>query len=145
MTGMETLIKQIYAQARLLGSCDRFKGTEDVQSLVRLFMSPQGVEFCMKHHFPNIATFRMFKACNLQRYGIYIDAGAITLTNPGRVILIGRTTATVNCSTLERHEVIMMHGAKAVVNASKWAVVFVTSEGGCRDVIKSTSDNALIL
>ena len=144
MTGMETLIKQIYAQARLLGSCDLFRGTEDLQGIIRLFTSPQGVEFCIKHHFPDLSTLRIFKTQGMERYGIYIDAGAVTLINPGRVILIGRTTATVECSTLDRHEVILMRGAKAVVNASKWAVVFITAEQGC-SVIRSTRENALIL
>lgn len=144
MNTIDMVIRQIYAQAKLLGCCDLFKGTEDLQGIIRLFTSPQGVEFCIKHHFPNLATLRLFKTQSVERYGIYIDAGAITLTNPGRVILVGRTTATVRCSTLDRHEVILMHGAKAVINASKWAVVFITAEQGC-SVIRSTSENALIL
>ena len=37
-----------------------------------------------------------------------------------------------------------MHGAKAVINASEWAVVFVKAEQGCT-VIRSTTDNAMIL
>lgn len=141
---IDTVIRQIYAQARLLGCCDLFRGTEDLQGIIRLFTSPQGVEFCIKHHFPNLATLRLFKTQGVEQYGIYIDAGTVTLTNPGRVILIGRTTATVNCSTMERYEVILLHGAKAAINASKWAVVFVTAEQGC-SVIRSTSENALIL
>lgn len=92
---METnaIIKQIYSQARQLGCCDLFKGTEDFEALVRLFRSPQGVEFCMNNHFPNTATFRLFKPLRPEQYGIYIDAGNITLTNPDKAILIGRTTA----------------------------------------------------
>lgn len=141
---METVIKQIYAQAKLLGCCPLFKGTEDLQGIIRLFTTTQGLEFCMQHHFPNIATLRLFKKHNVERYGIYIDAGAITLNDPTRVILIGRTSATINCSTLERHEVVLLHGARASINASKWSVVFVKAEQGCA-YLKNTSKNALIL
>lgn len=141
---METVIKQIFAQAKLLGCCPLFKGTEDLQGIIRLFTTTQGLEFCMKHHFPNIATLRLFKPYNVERYGIYIDAGAITLNNPTRAILIGRTSATINCSTLECHEIVLLHGARANVNATKWAVVFVKAEQGCA-FLKNTSENALIL
>lgn len=141
---METLIKQIYAQAKLLGCCEKFKGTEDLQGIIRLFTSPQGIEFCMKNHFPNISTLRLFKAYNVEKYGIYIDAGNTTLVNPRRAIVIGRTTLNLTCDTLERHELVLLRGARAVINASKWAVVFVRSEHGC-SCIKNTTDNALIL
>lgn len=142
---METLIKQIYAQARLLNACDLFTGKErTLDDIVRLFSSVQGLEFCIKNHFPNIATFRKFKPFNVERFGIYIDAGCITLENPAKAILIGRTSATVNCDTLARHEVFLLHGAKAVVNASKWAVVATTVEQGC-SIIRNTSENAIVL
>lgn len=142
---MKEIIRQIYAQAKLLGACSLFKGTEEtLDDIVRVFRTPQGIEFCMKHHFPSMATFRLFKAQGVERYGIYIDAGAITLKDPSRAILIGRTTATVFCDKTERHEVILLHGAKAVVNATKWAVVFTQVGKGC-SLIKNTAGNAIIL
>lgn len=161
---MDTLIKQIFAQwkiakeqarkecesrslhnlAEKYRACDMFKGTEDLQGIIRLYTSTQGLEFCMRYHFPNLATLRLFKKYNVEKYGIYIDAGAITLENPTRAILIGRTSATINCDTLKKHEVVLLHGANAIVNASKWSVVFVKAEQGCT-FIKNPSENALIL
>lgn len=142
---MEELIKQIHAQASLLKACPLFTGRErTLDDIVGLFFSAQGMEFCIKNHFPNLATFRQFKRYGVERFGIYIDAGTITLRNPARAILIGRTLATVNCDTLERHEVFVLHGAKAVVNASGWAVVSLTVEQGC-PVIRNTSDNAVVI
>ena len=142
---METLIRQIYAQARLLNACGLFTGKErTLDDIVRLFSSVQGIEFCIKNHFPNMATFRKFKQYNVERFGIYIDAGAVTLRNPKKVILIGRTSATIECDTLERHEVYLLHGAKAVVNASKWAVVATTVEQGC-SIIRKASEKAIVL
>lgn len=140
-----SIIQSLYEQARLSGACDKFTGAErTIDDIVRLFLSPQGIEFCMKHHFPNMAAVRQFKGQGLERYGIYIDAGMISLREPERVVLIGRTTATIRVSELKRHEIIVMHGAKAAVTATKWAVVRLQVEQGCQ-VIRNTADNAIIL
>lgn len=142
---MEQIIRQIYEQAQQLGVCPLFTGRErTVEDIVALFLNPQGMEFCMKHRFPNMATFRLFKAHHVERYGIYIDAGHITLTNPERAVLVGRTNAVVLCDTLARHEVMLLHNASATVNASGWAVVRTEMEAGCR-IIRNTYDHAIIL
>lgn len=142
---MEAIIKQIFVQAKLLGACSLFTGKErTVEDIVKVFVSPQGIEFCKKYRFPSTATFRLFKAHNVERFGIYIDAGTITLRNPRHAILIGHTSASVFFDKLERHELTLFRGARAVVNASKWAVVHVTSEQGC-SFIKNISDNAIII
>ena len=162
---MAAIIRQIYAQwviakeqarqecesrslhnvAEKYRKCNMFKGTErSIEELAAVFTSRQGLEFCIRYPFPNIATFRLFKGQGVEKYGIYIDAGVITLNNPARAILIGRTSATVNCDECKQHEIMLLHGAKAVVNASKWAVASVTASLGC-SVIKNTSENAIIL
>jgi len=125
--------------------CAMFKGNESVEQLAELYKTTQGVEFCAKYHFPNIHTIRLFKRENIERFGIYLDAGNITLTEPqGKVLLVGHTTAVVNCAQLRRYEVVCLHGAKAVINASKWAVVKTTAEKGCT-VIRNVRDNAIML
>ena len=142
---MEDIIKQVYKQAKLIGACSLFKGTErTTKDMVRLFLTPLGIEFCIKNHFPNMATFRAFAGQQLDKYGIYIDAGDITLKNPTRAILIGRTCATIYCDQTEQHNIILLHEAKAIVSASRWAVVRVQAEQGCH-VIKTTSGHAVIL
>ena len=142
---MEELIQQIYKQARLLGACELFTGKErTLEDIVHLFVTPQGIEFCINNHFPNMETFRLFKPYNVERFGIYIDAGTITLHNPERAILIGNTAATINNDTLEAHEIILLHGAKAIINASGWAVCKTTVSRGC-NIICNASGNAIIL
>lgn len=126
-------------------ACRMFKGNETTEQIVALYKSTQGVEFCARYHFPSVNTVRLFKGENVERFGIYIDAGSLTLTEPkDKVLLIGRTTATVECAQLRRYEVVCLHGARAVINASRWAVVKVTAEQGC-SVIKNIRDNAIIL
>lgn len=142
---IEQIIRQVYLQAKLTGACNRFKGTEKtLEDIVNLLCSPQGMEFCIEHHFPNMATFRLFKPFNPEQYGVYIDSGALTLRNPKKVVLVGRTNATIICDTLERHEVCLLHGAKANINASGWSVVSVSGSKGCQ-VIRNISGKAVIL
>lgn len=126
-------------------ACKMFNGEESVEQLATLYKSPQAVEFCMRYHFPNLATLRTFKSERPERFGIYIDAGTITLNNPNdKVLLIGRTTAVVNCSELKNYNVVCLHSARVVVNASGWAVVRVEAEAGC-NVVKNISENAVIV
>lgn len=161
---MKQIIRQIYAQWRVakdlatqeceqrslhhvaerFRQCTMFKGTEDLEGLVKLFTSTQGMEFCLRYNFPNLATFRQFKPFNVERLGVYIDAGAIVLKNPKRAVLIGRTSATISCNALERTEIYVFQGASVTVNASGWAVVSVQGVKGAR-VIKNVTDNAVIL
>ena len=99
----------------------------------------------MRYHFPNLSTLRTIKRERPERCGIYIDAGNITLYEPKeKVLLIGRTTAVVNCSEMRRYNIVCLHRSKAVVNASKWAVVRVEAENGAT-VVRNISDNAVIL
>lgn len=144
---MEKLIRQIYEQARVIGCCKMFTGSEKtLEDIIGLFTSPQGLEFCIKNKFPNIATYRAFKPWHeeARQYGIYVDAGAITLNNPRRAVLIGRTSATVTFDTLERHDVVVLQGAKCTVGAWKWAVVRVQADADS-EVIKCAYNNAIIL
>lgn len=142
---IEELIKKIHRQARLLGSCDLFTGGEKtLEDVVRLFTSVQGQEFCLNNRFPHLATFRLFKGMGVERYGIYIDAGIVTLKNPKRAFLVGHTHAIVNCDSLERHVINVFQGATATVNACGWAVVRVNTVQGAH-VIRNASGNAIIL
>lgn len=130
--------------ARKLAECDMFKGTEDLAELAALFKTPQGEEFCLASNFPNLATFRALRKFDTRRFGFYIDAGAIRLKNPETAVLIGKTNATIECDTCANHTIITMHGATATVLASGWAVVR-TEAGASTNIIRRTSDNAIIL
>lgn len=141
---LRTIIENIHGQCSCICDCKAFKGDESLEQLASLFLSEGGIDFCIRNHFPNTSTFRLFRDCGLEKYGIYIDSGDITLHNPGRAVLIGRTAAVVKCDTLKRHEVIVLHGAKALVSASRWAVVFTTVEPGST-CIKFTTENAIVL
>lgn len=125
-------------------ACRMFRGSESLEQLVALFTSPQGMEFCQRRRFPDPATIRRFKPYGMERFGVYIDAGRITLRNQPRVVLLGDTSATLSYDEGGRHEVFLMHGAQAAIAASGWAVVFVTSGEGCA-VSRTERERAKIL
>lgn len=137
-------IQDIRKEARRIHSCELFKGSENEEELIRLFLSPQGQEFCVNNNFPDVATFKETFPHAVE-HGIYIDKGNIQLTDCAMTVLIGNTHAELAYSDgSKRHEVILMHGASVSINAKDWAVVFVTVGVGCK-VTKTVSDNALIL
>lgn len=128
-----------------LEKCRMFKGSEGVEELIRLFLSPQGKEFCLCSKFPTLAAFRLFKPYNPERFGIYIDAGEITLRNPETAVLIGHTCARlIYTEDKPLHKVTLLRGATAHVTAGGWSVVGISAENGCK-VLKYAKDNAVIL
>ncbi len=104
---------------------ERIKGLGD---LVKILYHPDAIQFCMENCFPSYDVFKQFKSMNVERYGVYIDAGEITLTNIERVYLIGNTSANITCSR-GRSKIIATHGASASVIARGYSVVEVISNG----------------
>jgi hypothetical protein len=136
--------KKIYKKAQKLGVCPLFKGAEDADELICLFLTKQGVEFCTKYKFPDIDTLRTFKGAQTENKGIYIDCKKVVLKNVPKVVLIGDTIADLTYNDTEcPYEVILMHGATAKITASGYSVVFVTNAGG--RVLRTVKDNAKVL
>jgi len=142
---MEDLIRRVYEEAKALGACNLLTGNErTIEELVGLLRSPQGYEFCTTHSFPNLETWREFKKCGMETFGVYIDAGKVVVANPTFAVFVGATKAIVTCDTLELHEVLLLQGASSVINASDWAVCSVHAENGC-SYMYNISDNAIAL
>lgn len=146
MNNYETTLQGIYQQAKRKGACDLFpcfNGSESVAELARLMFTPQGREFCIRNRFPDLNTLRTFKPYQPEQYGVYIDAGDITLYDTD-CFLIGETRATVRLSDVKNFRVFLMHGAKADVDAGGHAVVRIIADTKS-SYSKQQSDNAIIL
>lgn len=134
---------KIYDQAKQYGVCSMLTGKETTTELMKLIFTPQGMEFCTKFKFPDIDAFRTYKGAEAEKNGIYIDTDA-TLHNIEYVLLAGNTYAKLTYDDpVKSYHVILMHGAKATIKASRYAVVFVNNAGG--EINTQTSDNAVIL
>lgn len=140
---MET-VNDIMKSALQLGACNKSNGVTDWKSLVWLFFSPQGREFCQERNFPSHLMFRGM-AENIKPYGVFVDAGQIEKTNPGNIGIVGNTQAivTVNDNT-KVHKVILMHGAKAKIKASNYSVILLVNIGNCEVEVEKDNTVAIL-
>lgn len=131
------IINDVMKSASVLGACMDLSGVNDWKRFVTLFFSPMGREFCAAHNFPDMEQFRKM-GDEARNHGIYIDAGSVEITNQCQVGLIGDTTADliINDNT-KVHIIILMHGAKARIKASHYAVILpVNISGGGIEIEK---------
>lgn len=127
----------IVKEATRLGACSKSGSVTDWKSLVWLFFSPQGREFCEENNFPNIEMFREMKPY-VKDWGVYVDAGNIELKNAPTVGVIGDTHAALSYSDNTKvHKLILMHGAKARVTLSHYAVLLLVNIGNCEIEIEN--------
>lgn len=136
-------INSIIKSALSLGACNGSNGVTDWKSLVWLFFSPQGREFCQENNFPGIGMFRGM-AESVKPFGVYVDAGSLNKTNPGNIAVIGDTDAMITIDDNERvHRIILMHGGKARIKASNYAVILIVNVGDCD--VKIEKDNTVVI
>lgn len=124
------LIEELLAGAKALGACRKAGGIETLDQLLDLFLSPQGIEFCMNHNYPNRKTWKKIKEHfgekALTERNIFIDDPIPVLdVNPGTIILVGeRTSAYITAEGAEQTQrIIVLHGASAKVGAKNYAVL----------------------
>lgn len=129
--------------AQKLADCTMFKGTEDLEQLIRLMFTPQGIEFLTQYNFPDLATFRKFKKYHPERFGVYIDCGEISLSEARRVFLVGNSSATLNYRETAGNRVYLMHGARASIIASGYAVIKIEHDAKS-SVSYITNDKAIV-
>ena len=141
------MIKKITKAALQLGACRKPTEATDWRSLVWLFFSPQGREFCERHNFPSIPMWSEIKRQhNTTQYGIYVDEGYITIRDNENTALIGQTEARMIFSRPNKaHRVILMHGAKAHIKATDYAVVLIVKVGTDCEVEIDKDETATIL
>lgn len=130
------MIAEIMKSASLLGACTGSGKVSDWKSLVWLFFSPQGREFCEEHQFPRLYMFQRMKSYGVDQYGVFVDSGCVCRKNDKDIALVGDT-----CGELAFddngvvHKVILMHGAKAHIKASNYVVLLIVKVGGCEVTI----------
>lgn len=136
-------VNKIMSAASLLGACSKSNGVSDWKSLVWIFFTPQGREFCENNNFPSLEMFRDMKD-NVSSQCVFVDSGDIKRTNDTNIGLIGNTSAELTYSGAEcTHKVILMHGAKARIKASNYAVILIVNIGGC--AIEIEKDETVVI
>lgn len=130
--------------AEKLSACQMFSGNENLEEMISLMFSPRGAEFLTTYGFPSIDVFRQYKPFNPERFGVYIDCGEITLTEPRRAFLVGNTTAVLNYRETASNRVVLMHGAKATVIGDGFSVVHIEADESSQVSIIKQGDSVVL-
>ena len=141
---MTTLQKAIH-QCKLAGACELLRLGMSPTELCQLLRTPQGTEFILKG-LPTLSLWRLigeeYKDL-LAQHRIYLDAGYIELDGETtRIIAIGATHLRLHANQPKLYNVTLIHGAKADVLATNWAVVSVERDAQSTAYIACT-DNAI--
>lgn len=141
---MTTLQKAIH-QCKLAGACNLLRLGMSPTELCQLLRTPQGTEFILKG-LPTLSLWRLigeeYKDL-LAQHHIYLDAGYLELDGQTtRIIAIGATHLRITANQPKLYNVTLIHGAKADVLATNWAVVSVERDSNSQAYIACT-DNAI--
>lgn len=138
-------IDEILQKALQMGACNKSNGVTDWKTLVWLFFTPQGIEFCEKNNFPTLEMFKEIKE-DVEPYNVFINAGVQKRSNDGCVALIGPKTKgeLVYDDNSKVHKVIVMHGAKVDLVLRNYAVVRLISIGD-NEIRRHRDKTAIIL
>lgn len=115
---------KVIEEAIKLGACKEVRSVTDIESLVSLFFSPQGREFCISNNYPTKETF---EALNLSKYGVFVDR-EIEKRNSNIGLIGGHGVLTFDDPS-KTYLVILMHGATADIHITNYCVVRVEGEG----------------
>lgn len=135
-------VKEIMQKAIGLGACTQSGKATDWKSLVWLFFSPQGREFCRDNNYPSIELFRSM-AQYVEPYGVYVEK-PVEKHNED-VALIGEAESTLRYDGVEKaYKVILMHSAKATIHVSNYAVVRLENISGRYEIINDGTAEVLV-
>lgn len=138
------LVKQLYEEALPLKPCSLFRGTETFREMMQVFLSPQGLEFCISHDFPRDEHLAAIREAGAADMGVHIDEGSGLALNPRTIVLVGDTDFDLFYDTVGYAcRVALMKGARCKIHASGYAVVSVTAQPGC-GVMKTVRDHAIV-
>lgn len=127
------------------GACSESGKASDWKSLAWLMFTPQGREFCEDRQFPSLEMWREMSPSLNDDLPVVIDRN-IRADNPADLALVGTSLAEVTYSGTDRvHKLILMHGAKALVRTTGYAVVLIVTIGDGCSVQLETDETAKIL
>ena len=134
-------VKDILNSAIGLGACSQSSKATDWKSLVWLFFSPQGREFCRDNSYPSLEMFRLMKG-NVESFGVHIEED-VKAVNEDKAI-IGGTAELVFHGVDRAYKVIIMHGGNVRIKVGNYAVVSVENISGSYELINDGTGRILV-
>lgn len=134
-------VKDILNKAIGLGACSQSSKATDWKSLVWLFFSPQGCEFCKSINYPPLEMFRSMKG-NVESFGVHIEEN-VKAVNEDKAIIGGTAELTFQ-GTDKAYKVIIMHSGNVRIKISNYAVVRIENISGNYEIINDGTGKVLI-
>lgn len=134
-------VKDILNKAIGLGACSQSGKATDWKSLVWLFFSPQGREFCHENNYPSMEMFRSMKG-NVESFGVHIEED-VKAVNEDKAI-IGGTAELIYYGTDKVYKVILMHDGDARIKVGNYAVVRIENISGKYEIINDGTGKVLV-
>ena len=134
-------VKDILNKAIGLGACSQSSKATDWKSLVWLFFSPQGCEFCKSINYPSLEMFRSMKG-NVESFGVHIEEN-VKAVNEDKAIIGGTAELTFQ-GTDKASKVIIMHSGNVRIKISNYAVVRIENISGNYEIINDGTGKVLI-
>lgn len=134
-------VKDILNSAIGLGACSQSSKATDWKSLVWLFFSPQGREFCRDNNYPSLEMFRSMKD-NVESFGVHIEEN-VKAINEDKAIIGGTAELTYH-GTDKAYKVILMHGGNARIKVGNYAVVRIENISGKYKIINDGTGKVLV-
>ena len=134
-------VKDILNKAIGLGECSQSSKATDWKSLVWLFFSPQGCEFCKSINYPSLEMFRSMKG-NVESFGVHIEEN-VKAVNEDKAIIGGTAELTFQ-GTDKAYKVIIMHSGNVRIKISNYAVVRIENISGNYEIINDGTGKVLI-
>lgn len=134
-------VKDILNKAIELGACSQSSKATDWKSLVWLFVSPQGCEFCKSINYPSLEMFRSMKG-NVESFGVHIEEN-VKAVNEDKAIIGGTAELTFQ-GTDKAYKVIIMHSGNVRIKISNYAVVRIENISGNYEIINDGTGKVLI-
>ena len=134
-------VKDILNKAIGLGACSQSSKATDWKSLVWLFFSPQGCEFCKSINYPSLEMFRSMKG-NVESFGVHIEEN-VKAVNEDKAIIGGTAEFTFQ-GTDKAYKVIIMHSGNVRIKISNYAVVRIENISGNYEIINDGTGKVLI-
>lgn len=136
-------VNEIMQKAIGLGACSQSGKATDWKSLVWLFFSPQGREFCKENNYPSIESFRSMVRY-VEPYGVYIEK-PVEKHNED-IALVGKSESVLRYDGINKaYKVILMHGAKAIIHVSNYAVVRLENISGSFKIINEDGTGEVLV
>lgn len=134
-------VKDIVNKAVGLGACSKSRKVSDWKSLVWLFFSPQGREFCRNKNFPSLEMFRSMKGY-IEAYGVNVEEDTKAV-NEDKAIIAGTAELTYY-GTDKVYKVILMHGGNARIKVGNYAVIHIENISGDYEIINDGTGKVLL-